>query len=109
MKNVKNVSIWTILLIVAVVIIVFVSYSYFITLVGDLAQTGQFGDSFGTVNAFFSACAFMAVAIALLYQVKEFKLQREYLDNQSRSIKLQNFEQSFFQLLSLHRRVSTLR
>ena len=81
-----------------------------------IAERGQFGDSFGAVNALFSGLAFGGVICAILLQKRELKLQRktleatqveikgqkEQLAAQNQTLQRQNFESSFFQLLSVH-------
>ncbi|MBK5722084.1 putative phage abortive infection protein [Dysgonomonas sp. Marseille-P4677] len=82
-----------------------------------------FGDSFGAVNALVSAFAFAGVIVAIVLQRKELrlqredlelqreelknttlelKLQREQFEIQNRTLLLQRFENTFFQMLSLH-------
>ena len=82
----------------------------------ELQQRGQFGDMFGAVNALFAGLAFAGVIGAIILQRNELKLQREELKltrNEMRgqneqlmaqdlTLKRQNFESSFFQLLSFH-------
>ena len=70
---------------------------------------GTFGDSFGVVNALFSGLAFAGVICAILLQKKELELQRQELKDtraeikgQKETLQKQNFESSFFQLLSMH-------
>ena len=65
-------------------------------------ERGQFGDSFGVVNALFSGLAFAGVICAILLQKRELKLQREAINEQKKTLQKQNFESSFFQLLGLH-------
>ena len=48
-------------------------------LLPDLAERGQFGDSFGAVNALFSGLAFAGLISALFLQRNELQLQREEL------------------------------
>jgi hypothetical protein len=38
---------------------------------------GQFGDSYGALNAIFSGCAFVAVAVTLILQMIELEMQRK--------------------------------
>lgn len=87
----------------------------------DWSDRGQFGDMFGAVNALFSGLAFGCLIIALflqrvelMHQRKELELQRneleltrkeiagqkEQLHAQDQTLKKQNFEHSFFQLLN---------
>ena len=79
-------------------------------------ERGEFGDSFGVVNALFSGLAFAGVIWAIILQKKELALQREELANtreeikgqkeqleaQNQTLQKQNFESSFFQLLGLY-------
>lgn len=49
------------------------------TLYSSLAERGQFGDLYGSINALFSGLAFAGVIIAILLQRQELQLQREEL------------------------------
>lgn len=75
----------------------------------DIVERGQFGDSFGMINALFSGLAFAGVICAIILQKKELELQRkeltgqkEQLAAQNQTLQKQNFESSFFQFLGLH-------
>lgn len=89
----------------------------------EIECRGQFGDSFGAVNALFAGLAFAGVIYAIILQKKELGLQRdelglqrkeledtraeikgqkEQLQAQNQTLQKQNFENSFFQLLSRH-------
>ena len=82
----------------------------------NIVERGQFGDSFGVVNALFSGLALAGVIYAIILQKKELALQREELEKtrkeikgqkeqleaQNQTLQKQNFESSFFQLLGLH-------
>lgn len=84
--------------------------------VPDLLERGQFGDTFGALNALFAGCAFGGLIIALILQRLEIKQQWKELEltrneiagqtrqlgAQARSLAKQNFENSFFQLLRSH-------
>lgn len=77
-------------------------------------KRGTFGDMFGSVNAIFSGLAFGGVIITILLQKKELKLQRKELREtrkefhiQNKTLKLQRFENTFFQLLNLHNEIVT--
>ncbi len=84
---------------------------------------GEFGDTFGALNALFAGLAFAGVIYAILLQQKELALQRkelalqrkaleateveirgqkEQLQAQNQTLQKQNFESSFFQLLGVH-------
>ncbi|MEL6560272.1 MAG: putative phage abortive infection protein [Bacteroidota bacterium] len=75
----------------------------------DTETKGLFGDKFGAVNALFSALAFAGIIFTIFLQKRELKLQREELEEtrgefikQNETLKKQRFENTFFQLLSLH-------
>ena len=84
---------------------------------------GEFGDTFGALNALFAGLAFAGVIYAILLQRKELALQRqelklqrktleateveirgqkEQLQAQNQTLQKQNFESAFFQLLGLY-------
>ncbi len=98
-------------------------------LVPDVAERGQWGDSFGVVTAFVTALALggliwtirqnskqiavqqeaLEVQIEELQQTREeMKGQTEQFAAQSRALQLQSFESSFFQLLGLHNDIVSL-
>jgi hypothetical protein len=83
---------------------------------------GLFGDSFGSVNAFFTGMAFVGLIATMLLQQKELKLQRRELklqrqevagtreelsgqkaqmEKQNEQIQLQIFENTFFNMLKV--------
>ncbi len=75
-------------------------------------KPGTFGDMFGSVNALFSGLAFSGVIIAIVLQSQELQLQREELEatrkefeTQNETLKAQRFENTFFQMLSLHHEI----
>ena len=86
---------------------------------GDSAAAGLFGDSFGAVNALISAMAFAGVIASFWLQRKEFELQREDLklqydelhaqreefEQQNMTLKLQRFENTFFNMMQLQQQI----
>lgn len=67
---------------------------------------------FGSINALFSGLAFSGVIIAIFLQSQELELQREELkatrhefELQNETLKLQRFENTFFQMLNLHHEI----
>lgn len=82
-------------------------------------EAGQFGDQFGALNAFFSALAFAGLIYTVWLQKKELNLQREELrltrdemksqsrefETQNKTMKLQRFENTFFQMLNLQNQI----
>lgn len=79
-------------------------------------EPGVFGDMFGAVNALFSGLAFAGLIYTIWLQRIELRLQRRELEAtrhelagqkaqmeaQNRTLRRQNFENTFFQLLRLH-------
>lgn len=80
------------------------------------SDAGPFGDTFGGVNALFSAFAFAGIIYTILLQRKELRLQRleleatreelsgqrEQMVNQNATLLRQQFDSTFFQMLRLH-------
>ena len=71
-----------------------------------------FGDSFGAVNALISAFAFAGVIVAIVIQRNELRLQRKDLglqrkefETQNTTLKLQRFENTFFNMMSLQQQI----
>lgn len=83
-------------------------------------EPGTFGDMFGGINALFSGLAFVGVIAAILLQSKELELQRkelaetrevlkdqkQQLELQNQTIKKQQFENTFFELLRLRSNIA---
>lgn len=73
---------------------------------------GQFGDSFGAVNALISALAFAGVIVTFWLQRRELDLQYEELksqrmefEQQNKTMKLQRFENTFFNMMQLQQQI----
>ncbi len=58
----------------------------------DATRSGQFGDTFGFVNALFSALGLAGVLITILMQQDQLQLQRKELELQREEMKLQRAE-----------------
>ncbi|GEM_PF-1098947 len=72
-----------------------------------IEKLGAIGDMFGSLNAFFSGLTVIGVFTAIYLQRKELKetrkqleLQKEEFIKQNETLKLQQFENTFFQLLN---------
>ncbi len=109
MSNSKssNKKIWTIVGISLVVVLTFWFANYFILVNND--NRGTYGDMYGAVNALFSGLAFAGIIFTIILQSNELKLQREELQEtrkefktQNTTLRLQRFENTFFNMLSLH-------
>ncbi|MEQ8908768.1 MAG: putative phage abortive infection protein [Vicingaceae bacterium] len=66
---------------------------------------GTFGDMFGFANSLFSGLAFIGIIVTILLQGKELSLQRKELADTREVFRLQRFENTFFNLLSLHHQI----
>jgi hypothetical protein len=107
---------WLILLLALIIIAWAIGGALIYQLNTEWANRGQAGDMFGAVNALFTGCAFAALIFTIRQQSQELLLQREELkltrgelsgqraqmESQAITLKLQQFESTFFQLLSVH-------
>ena len=110
-KKSNSERIWVkILLTVLGIIVVWGIATFFVfpMFVSDIALRGQWGDSFGMINALFSGLAFAGVIWTIYLQKQELGLQRKELENtrkemagQKFATQKQNFESSFFQFLKM--------
>ena len=69
-------------------------------------KPGDFGDMFGASNALFAGLAFAILIATLHSQREELALQREELAETRRIFMRQQFEDTFFQLVALHDKVT---
>lgn len=94
---------------------------YFTDITAGDSRKALFGDSFGAVNALVSALAFAGIIITIQLQRRDLRLQRkdlklqyrelmitndqlkgqkEQLEEQNQTLKIQRFENTFFQMLT---------
>ena len=99
--------------IISLVVIALWALTFFLFFYPDPARQGQFGDMFGAVNALFSGLAFAGLILTLILQKKELSLQRDELEQtrnefveQNKTLKRQRFENTFFNLMSLHQHIT---
>ena len=97
-----------------IIIIILWALSFFLLFL-DSESRGTFGDMFGTVNALFSGLAFAGLIVTLIMQFEELGLQRKELAQtnaelaaqreefaaQTKTMMIQRFENTFFNMLSL--------
>lgn len=76
----------------------------------SIAKAGTFGDSFGALNSLFTGLGFAGLLVTIFLQREDLKLTRMELSETRSEIKLQSqtfrqqqFEESFYRLLSLYR------
>lgn len=103
-----------ILLSVGVVGLFALSWWWLAYYINNTTEQGLFGDQFGAVNALFSGLAFAGLIFTIILQKKELALQREeltqtreelkgqkeQLEEQNKTLKIQRFENTFFQMLT---------
>ena len=111
----ENTNYWPLILLsVGVVGLFSLSWWWLATTINNPEKQGQFGDQFGAVNALFSGFAFAGLIFTIILQKKELALQREeltltreelkgqkeQLEEQNKTLKIQRFENTFFQMLT---------
>ena len=109
-------------LLFVIVAVLFLANALFTLLYfGKWSSGGEFGDQFGAVNALFSGLAFAGLIITILLQRRDLRLQRkdlkmqrkelqvtnkqlegqkDQLEEQNKTLKVQRFENTFFQMLT---------
>ncbi len=85
----------------------------------SISDRGTFGDLFGSVNALFSGLALAGIIMTILLQRLELKNQKEELqltrdemkltrqvfEDQSKTLRMQRFENTFFQMLGVYQEI----
>lgn len=101
-------------LVISIISVIFIIGGYILTLclLQDENDRGTFGDMFGSVNALYSGLALAGIIITILLQRSELILQRNELKQtrkefeiQNETLKIQRFENTFFQMLNLFRSI----
>lgn len=100
-------------LISAVIAIYYYNSTFGDIITADHERWGTFGDFFGgTLNSIFSFLSLLAILLTIIIQNKELSLSTiefaksaKALTEQSESIRTQNFENTFFKLISLHNEI----
>lgn len=67
----------------------------------SLARRGQWGDTFGSLNALFSGLALLFLIVAVYLQRKELKVYQQEIQNQNSLMQKETFERTFFNLLDM--------
>ncbi len=119
-NNDEHEHIYAIGFIAVVVVIGILITNFYLVPKFFLDDAGIFGDMFGGANALFSGLAFVGVIIAILLQSKELELQRKELkattkaledqriqmELQNETIRKQQFENTFFELMRLRNEIA---
>ncbi|RQM78576.1 hypothetical protein EHZ47_00240 [Aeromonas jandaei] len=115
MKNVK--TIWLI------AIIIIAAWLYYPMLIGhqisltkvDIKGANEFGDLYGALNTLFSGFAFLGIIASIFIQSEELNdtrreiaKQTEQFKSQTDALNKQNFENTYFKLLSLNNEILKL-
>lgn len=85
------------------IIVLWLNYQYTIKLGKD--YQGIFGDMFGASNALFTGLSFTGLIITILLQRQEIKDTKSEVQKQSEIISIQQFENTFFTLISCHHQI----
>lgn len=110
-KSLRNYKKYIVLSVIGVIMVW--AMTFFLYFNYNSEERGQFGDMFGAVNALFSGLAFAGLIITLILQREELSLQRDELkqtrkefEDQNKTMKRQRFENTFFNLMSLHQNIT---
>lgn len=110
-KSLRNYKKYIVLSVIGVIMVW--AMTFFLYFNYNSEERGQFGDMFGAVNALFSGLAFAGLIITLILQREELSLQRDELkqtrkefEEQNKTMKRQRFENTFFNLMSLHQNIT---
>lgn len=102
---------WTGIIVALVIISLWVG-TYFLLKDLQPEDRGTIGDMFGSINSLFSGLALAGIILTILLQRTELKLQRKELSDtreefriQNETLRLQRFENTFFNLLNLHHEI----
>jgi len=68
----------------------------------DLASRGQFGDSFGVLNALFTGLGFAGLLVTIGLQQRQIRRQSEDFQAQLHDIAVRRYEDNLFRLLALY-------
>lgn len=82
-------------------ILAILGLTYMIQNSSSYDERGTFGDMFGFANALFTGISFVGLIGTILLQRKDLNIQRDELQKQTLSIHVQNFENTFFQMLNI--------
>ncbi|MDF3822244.1 hypothetical protein P3G55_20240 [Leptospira sp. 96542] len=68
----------------------------------DIAERGQFGDSFGVLNSLFTGLGFGGLIATLLVQQKQLRQQEQQIRVQQLSEQTRHYEETLHRLLALY-------
>lgn len=68
----------------------------------NLAERGQFGDSFGVLNSLFTGLGFGGLIVTLLLQQKQIRQQERQILAQQRSDALRHYEEALHRLMAMY-------
>lgn len=68
----------------------------------DLAERGQFGDSFGVLNSLFTGLGFGGLVVTLLMQQRQLRQQESEIKLQRESEQTRHYEETLHRLLSIY-------
>lgn len=102
MEKIKRKYTYAAIIIILIVVLSIWFINLFYTLSWGDSNRGTFGDMFGASNSLFSGLAFAGIVYTIYLQKNELKKQDKELKETKENIKTQQFESTYFSLLSLH-------
>lgn len=83
-------------------IFAFFYFGYFPLGGKDIAERGQFGDSFGVLNSLFTGLGFGGLIVTLLVQQKQLRQQEQQILHQQYSEQKRHYEETLHRLLEMY-------
>lgn len=102
MEKIKSKYPYAVIIIIPIIVLAILVMNFLITLNWGDSKRGTFGDMFGASNSLFSGLAFIGIVYTIYLQKKELKKQENELQETKENIKIQQFESTYFSLLSSH-------
>ncbi|PWN71347.1 hypothetical protein C1631_001620 [Chryseobacterium phosphatilyticum] len=102
-NNSGNIPFYTALAVIFIFTIL--GLTYLMQNSSEYDDRGTFGDMFGFANAMFTGLSVIGLLVTILLQRKDLNIQREELKKQTSSIYIQNFENTFFQMINIFHKV----
>lgn len=119
MRRIKfnELSLWYVLIVI--IVLYFLSIFLLYWLFGPWESGSDFGDTLGAINTLFAGLAFGGIIYTIFLQREELVLQRKDLEltrdelrgqkeefiTQNQTLNIQRFENTFFQLITLHHKI----
>lgn len=101
MKDNNNGNITFYVALAVFIIISVLGLTYMLQNSSSYDERGTFGDMFGFANALFTGLSVVGLIATIFLQRRDLNIQRTELKRQTDSIQIQNFENTFFQMMNI--------